>query len=183
MRVPPSLIESCTAASAALSKYSNSMESSSKDHLKPFAHAASNRCFGCGASNPTGMHLEFFIAPDNSVVSFPTVSDIFEGHPGCLHGGVIATLLDEAMSKAVRTLGHAATTRKMEIDYRRPVPSGVEIRVEGRIVRSEQRTHWVEASILNAHGTVLAHGKGLFFQGLPKGKNTGQPHGSPAADQ
>jgi len=34
-----------------------------------------------------------------------TIPDRFEGHPGYLHGGIIATLLDEAMSKAVRARG------------------------------------------------------------------------------
>jgi acyl-coenzyme A thioesterase PaaI-like protein len=78
------------------------MELSSKEHLKPFAHAPQNRCFGCGPANPTGLHLEFLIAPDGAVVSFPAVGENFEGHPGYLHGGIIATLLDEAMSRAVR---------------------------------------------------------------------------------
>ena len=147
------------------------MDLLSKEHLTPIAQAGPNRCFACGAINPTGLHLEFLIAPDNSVVSLPSVNENFEGYPGYLHGGIIATLLDEAMSKAIRALGHSAMTRKMEVDYRRPVPSNVQIRIEGRIVRSEQRKHWVEASILNAHGTVLAHGQGLFIQVLPKPKS------------
>ena len=150
------------------------MDLLSKEPLKPFAHTAQNRCFGCGVINPAGLHLEFLIAPDRSVVSLPVVSENFEGYPGYLHGGIIATLLDEAMSKAVRALGQSAMTRKMEVDYLRPVPSNVQIRIEGRIVRSEHRKYWAEASILNAHGTVLAHGKGLFIQVLPKQKNTGQ---------
>ena len=158
-------------AYAEQSKYSDSMDLLSKEHLKPIAQAGPNRCFACGAINPTGLHLEFLIAPDNSVVSLPSVNENFEGYPGYLHGGIIATLLDEAMSKAIRALGQSAMTRKMEVDYRRPVPSNVQIRIEGRIVRSEQRKHWVEASILNAHGTVLAHGQGLFIQILPKPKN------------
>jgi uncharacterized protein (TIGR00369 family) len=136
------------------------MKVPSIEYLKPLVHTAPNRCFACGPANPIGLHLEFMVAPDGAVVSLPTVSDNFEGHPGYLHGGMIATLLDEAMSKAVRTLGQAAMTRKIEIDYRRPVPSGAPIRIEGRIARSEQSKHWAEASSLNAQGTVLAHGKG-----------------------
>ena len=159
------------------------MDLLSKEHLKPFAHAAQNRCFGCGPINPAGLHLEFLIAPDRSVVSLPAVTENFEGYPGNLHGGIIATLLDEAMSKAVRALGQSAVTRKIEVDYRRPVPSNVQIRVEGRVVRSEHRKYWAEASIANAHGTVLAHGKGLFIQVLPKQKKTGQPQGRPDANR
>ena len=78
------------------------MALSSKEHLTPFAHSASNSCFGCGPANATGLRLEFLLADDGSVVSLPVVPSTFDGHPGYLHGGIIATLLDEAMSKAVR---------------------------------------------------------------------------------
>jgi uncharacterized protein (TIGR00369 family) len=135
-----------------------------QENLTPFAHAAHNRCFGCGPANSTGLHLEFLIAPDGSVVSLPTVPEIFEGNPGYLHGGIIATLLDEAMSKAVRSLGRSAMTRKMDIDFLRPIPSCSPLRIEGRVVRSEGRKHWAEARILNADATVLAQGSGLFIE-------------------
>ena len=95
----------------------------SKEKLTPMIHAAQNRCFGCGQANASGLHLEFLLAEDGSVVSLPTVADTFEGPPGFLHGGVIATLLDEAMSKAVRARGLTAMTRQMEVEYLRPVPS------------------------------------------------------------
>ena len=89
------------------------------------AHAAQNRCFGCGEANPQGLQLEFLLAQDGTVVCPATIPDIFEGHPGFLHGGIIATLLDETMSKAVRARGLTAMTRHMEVDYKRPVPSCV----------------------------------------------------------
>jgi uncharacterized protein (TIGR00369 family) len=95
-----------------------------KEHLEPMAHAAQNRCFGCGPANPGGLHLEFLLAEDGNVVCLVTVPDTFEGPPGYLHGGIISTLLDETMSKAVRAHGFTAMTRQMEIDYLRPVPSG-----------------------------------------------------------
>jgi len=134
------------------------------ENLTPFAHSANNRCFGCGPANQNGMHLEFFRAEDGSLVSFSVIPNTFEGPPGYLHGGVIATLLDEAMSKAVRAQGSTSMTRKLEIDYLRPVPSGSPIRIEGRVVRHEPRKHWSEARILNENGTVLAEAKGLFIE-------------------
>ena len=138
------------------------------EHLTPFAHSANNRCFGCGPANPGGLHIEFFLASDNSVVAQPVISAAFEGHPGYLHGGVIATLLDEAMSKAVRALGKPSMTRKLEVEYLRPVPSSAPLRVEGHVTRNEQRKHWAEAKIMNAEGTVLAQGHGLFIEVPPK---------------
>lgn len=132
-------------------------------HLTPMAHTTGNRCFGCGPANASGLRLEFLLAPDKSVVCLTTVSDLFEGHPGYLHGGIIATLLDETMSKSVRARGFTSMTRHMEIDYRRPVPSCAPLRMEGRVVRTEGRKHWTEARILNAEGSALAQGKGLFI--------------------
>ena len=142
------------------------------ENLTPMAHAAQNRCFGCGQANATGLHLEFLLAEDGSVVCLATIPDNFEGPPGYLHGGIIATLLDEAMSKAVRARGMMAMTRKLEVEYLRPVPSAAPIRMEGRIVSSEGRKHWVQARILNGVGSELALGKGLFIEVKPRTTET-----------
>jgi uncharacterized protein (TIGR00369 family) len=134
------------------------------EHLTPLDHSAQNRCFGCGQANPVGLHLDFFLAEDHSVVGFPAIPDTYEGPAGYLHGGIIATLLDETMSKAVRARGFIAMTRHMEVDYLLPVPSGKPLRLEGRVTHNEGRKHWTEAKILNADGKLLAQGKGLFIE-------------------
>ena len=143
----------------------------SAEKLIPMTHSALNSCFGCGEANLTGLRLEFLLAADGSVVSLPSISESFEGHPGFLHGGIIATLLDEAMSKAVRARGLTSMTRQMEIDYLRPVPSRAPLRIEGRVVRSEDHKHWTEARILNAHDALLAQAKGLFIELRSKPKS------------
>lgn len=137
------------------------------DNLTPLIHAAQNRCFGCGEANPQGLQLEFSIAEDGTVVCPVSVPDRFEGHPGFLHGGIIATLLDETMSKAVRARGLTAMTAHLEVEYRRPVPSCTPIRVEGRILRDEGRKHFADATISDEKSTVLAYGKGVFIQVRP----------------
>jgi uncharacterized protein (TIGR00369 family) len=141
---------------------------SAVENLPPMAHGAQNRCFGCGKANPGGLHLEFQLADDQSVVSLALIPDSFEGPPGYLHGGIIATLLDEAMSKALRASGFTAMTRHMEVDYLRPVPSGAPLRLEGRVTGKDGRKHWAEARILNSEGTALAQGKGLFIEVRPR---------------
>jgi uncharacterized protein (TIGR00369 family) len=135
-----------------------------EEDLKPMAHSAQNRCFGCGQANEAGLRLEFLLKEDGGVVTLPTVGDTFEGHPGYLHGGIIATLLDEAMSKAARARGLVTMTRKLEVEYLRPVPSGAPLRVEGRVMQSEGRKHWIEAEIRDGGGTVLAQAKGVFVE-------------------
>jgi uncharacterized protein (TIGR00369 family) len=135
-----------------------------EENLKPMVHSAQNRCFGCGQANKTGLQLEFLLREGGGVLTRPTVPDRFEGHPGYLHGGVIATLLDEAMSKSARARGLTTMTRKLEVEYLRPVPSGAPLRVEGKVTESDGRRHWIEAEIRDAEGTVLAMGKGLFLE-------------------
>jgi uncharacterized protein (TIGR00369 family) len=152
------------------------------ENLTPLHHTAQNRCFGCGEANATGMHLEFLVAEDGSVVCLPAVPHTFEGPPGYVHGGIIATLLDEAMSKAVRVRGHTAMTRHMEVEYLRPVPSGAPIRIESRLASSEGRKHWAEAKILNAHGVTLATGKGLFVEVRTSRMNAVRPEDRPEID-
>jgi uncharacterized protein (TIGR00369 family) len=138
------------------------------EDLKPLPHSAQNRCFGCGENNPRGLQLQFFLAPDGTVVCPLKVSDLYEGPPGYLHGGILATLLDEAMSKAVRAQGLTAMTRHLEVDYRLPVPSGSQLHMEGRLVRSEGRKHWTEGEIRDSAGRALVRGKGLFVEVKPR---------------
>jgi uncharacterized protein (TIGR00369 family) len=139
-----------------------------EENLTPLAHAAQNRCFGCGQANPMGLHLEFLLAEDQSVVSLPAIPDTFEGPTGYLHGGIIATILDETMSKSIRARGFIAMTRHMEVEYLRPVPSRAQLRLEGHVTHNEGRKHWAEAKILDAEGTTLARGKGLFIEVRPR---------------
>ena len=140
----------------------------SAEELTPFAHKARNTCFGCGPDNPTGLQLKFFVRADGSVVCPATIPERFEGLYNYLHGGIIATLLDEIMSKAVRARGLSGMTRHMEVEYLHPVPSKTPIRLEAHLSHSEGRKHWVHGSVLNERGTVLARGKGLFVELRPR---------------
>jgi uncharacterized protein (TIGR00369 family) len=153
------------------------------EQLKPMTHAAQNRCFGCGQANAAGLRLEFLLAPDGSVVCLPTIPDNFEGPPGFLHGGIVATLLDEAMSKSVRAKGFTAMTRHLEVDYLRPVPSRSPLRIEGRAVQSDGRKHHTEARILDDAGTVLARGKALFIEVSPAINPAGQSKERPVTKE
>jgi len=138
--------------------------------LTPLSHGAQNRCFGCGVASTVGLHLDFAVAPDLAVVASASISDQYEGPPGYLHGGIIATLLDEAMSKANRAHGTTAMTRQMQVEYLHPVPSCTPIQIEGRVLRSEGRKHWTEAHIFAGDGAVLAKATGLFITVHPAPK-------------
>ena len=125
-------------------------------------HSAQNRCFGCGQANPTGLRMEFLLSEDGSMVSRPVVPAAFEGHPGYLHGGIIATLLDEAMSKSNRARSVTAMTRQMDVEYLRPVPLGAPLTLTARHVSASGRRHHCEAQIADSSGQVLATAKAVF---------------------
>src|SRR5271163_4207013 len=86
-------------------------------------HSTTHHCFGCGKDNPNGLHLHFTLDHEAHTASAHVhLSRLFEGPPGHIHGGIIATLMDEAMSKLNRLFGELAMTRHMEVDYLRPAP-------------------------------------------------------------
>ncbi len=87
----------------------------------------------------------------------------FQGPPGHLHGGIIATILDEAMGKVNKLRSVVALTRSMEIDYLKPVPLQQPLLVEAWEMSVEGRRHINTAEIRNQAGEVLARGKGLFI--------------------
>jgi uncharacterized protein (TIGR00369 family) len=138
-----------------------------REQLSPLAHSAQNHCFGCGPASEVGLKLEFSVTLANEVVCFAQISNHYEGPPGYLHGGIIATILDEAMSKSNRAHGKTAMTRQMQVEYLRPVPSNAPIRIEGKLTRLEGRKLFTEARILNPEGVTLASATALFLVVTP----------------
>ena len=126
-----------------------------------------NHCFGCGSENPEGLHLTFTVDandPENlTATATVNLTRLHEGPPGYIHGGIIATLMDEAMSKLNRPLNVLAMTRHMEVDYLRPCPLGVELTLTGRHIRREGRKIHHSAELAHPDGTVLARAKGFFL--------------------
>ena len=110
------------------------------------------------------MGLKFYVDEDGLVLCRFTLEKRFEGPPGYAHGGIIATLLDEAMSKANRYRGVYAMTRHMEIDFLRPVSLGVELLLEGHSASEDGRKHSCSAELRDQAGHLLATGRGLFVE-------------------
>lgn len=125
-----------------------------------------NHCFGCGTLNPRGLHLHFEFdtanAEEISASAQIQLTKTHQGPPGYVHGGIIATLLDESMSKLNRLLDVVAMTRHMEVDYLRPVPIDAELTITSRHVRRDGRKIFHAAEIVGPDGNVLARGKALF---------------------
>lgn len=134
------------------------------DHDVSSAMWPRDGCFGCGPANPHGLHLNFALAPGGkSYVCEFSLDEHFVGPPGHAHGGIIATILDEAMGKANKLKSKIALTRQMQVDYLRPVPLRQPLVVEGRIVRTRGRVLYNLGELRNAKGDVLARSRGKFL--------------------
>jgi acyl-coenzyme A thioesterase PaaI-like protein len=124
-----------------------------------------NGCFGCGGANARGMHLAF--EKDEQAKRIRgrfSLGAEYQGGPGFVHGGIIATLLDEVMGKVGRFRDVRTVTAELQIEYLRPVPVEEEFVVEGWEVEKKGRNLFHAGEIRSASGAVLARGKGRFVE-------------------
>src|ERR1700674_5813736 len=122
---------------------------------------AANKCFGCGGDNAGGMKLTF--EQDNvnrKIVGRFVLGERYQGGGGFAHGGIIATLLDEAMGKVCRFRNVRAVTAEFTVEYLKPLNVQNEIIVEGREMEVKGRNLFMTGEVRNEAGEVLAGGRG-----------------------
>ena len=133
-------------------------------HETPHLKQQKNHCFVCGPNNREGMRLKFTLDEERQTfVCRFRLSKRYTGPPGHCHGGIIATILDDAMGKVNKLRHVVALTKEMTVEYLKPVPLHKPLRVEGREVSVEGRQHINTAQIFNEKGEVLARSKGIFI--------------------
>ena len=141
-----------------------------------------NPCFGCGGANPRGMRLAFETDDERQrIVGRFRLGEEYQGGSGFLHGGIIALLLDEVMSKATRFHSVSAVTAELRVEYKRPIAANAEIVVEGFVARREGRQLYHEGEIRNEAGELLARGEGRFVI-VDRAKYQAQASGQGRAD-
>jgi uncharacterized protein (TIGR00369 family) len=117
-------------------------------------------CFAC--SNPSGLNLRFVHTKDGAMTRC-TIPGTYCGFDGLVHGGIIATLLDETSCWAIfARLGRLGVTREMTTRFIKPVLIGAELAVTARIVSHDPRTAMVHATICDAAGDVLAEAESAW---------------------
>lgn len=113
-----------------------------------------DRCYVCGGKNPNGLGVAFAIAKETrSIHALFTPSDAHQGFEGIVHGGILSSLLDEAMAKLAFSLGVPAVTAEMTVKFRQPASPGQELRVTGRLIEESHGLIRAEAKI--ERGPVL----------------------------
>jgi len=119
-------------------------------------------CFVCGPENPIGLKLDFACHENNAIAWFDSPV-CFEGYQGVIHGGIIATILDEAMAKIILSQDLAAVTADMNIRYRNPLPVGHRVRVSGEITLQKSRTIHAKAFLADENGVIYAESTAVYI--------------------
>ncbi len=124
-----------------------------------------NKCFVCGTDNPGGLHLKFQIDPKAQRLRTTFVpSDIYQGWDGIVHGGILSTLLDEAVAKLAYELGYGAVTVKLTVTFRRPAKIHQPLHVFGQLNRITNRVIEGYSRIEDDEGNLVAEGEARLIR-------------------
>lgn len=120
-------------------------------------------CFACGKDNPISLGLKFKTISENKVVAEFNPKDEHQGYKGIIHGGIVSTLLDEAMVSAIAANGVEAVTAELNVRFKGEIRLGEKLRIEGYIKKQKSRLIFTEGIILNKDGEVKAKAKAKFM--------------------
>jgi acyl-coenzyme A thioesterase PaaI-like protein len=127
------------------------------------------RCYGCGVSQPAGLHMTFSVGDDVRVVSEFVVTADHEGAPGLAHGGILTAALDETQATLLWLLRMPAVTARLETDFVAPVPVGSIVRIEARCLGLADRKIYTSAEGVlvaasgDTDGTLALRSAALFI--------------------
>lgn len=122
-----------------------------------------SNCFVCGEKNIHGLNAKFYYDGEKAFTEI-IASDKFEGYRNIFHGGVIASLLDEVMIKAILANGIYAVTREMTIKYLSPVKIGDKLLFSGKILKSKGRLIITEGEVSDQSGNQYAVSSGKYIK-------------------
>lgn len=114
-------------------------------------------CFGCAPGNNRGLRLRFTYRQQEARATVKLDRD-YESFPGVLHGGVVSTILDESMGRAIFwSLGTPAVTVSLRVRFVSPMETGKIYVVRGRVTQPAGELVRAEAQLTSRdESTVLA---------------------------
>ena len=127
----------------------------------------SKMCLVCGLKNPFGLHTSFFELDNNELLAVFKPRREHQSYPGRLHGGIISTILDETIGRAIMIQSEGdiwGVTVDLQIRFKKPVPLDEELRVIGRITKDSNRFFEGTGELLLQDGTVAATGHGKYLK-------------------
>ena len=125
-----------------------------------------NRCFACGQENPFGLQVNPDITPDGTRVKIEcTPPGHFQGWANVIHGGILSTLLDEAITYVgIASFDGPAVTAQLEVRFKKPAMAGDKLIVIANRVKMGKRLIEVEAHIDSESGERVVEGSGKVMR-------------------
>lgn len=129
----------------------------------------SRHCFVCGVENHYGLKLAFYTQGEE-VICDHVVPEHYNGYPGVVHGGVVASMLDEMLGRVFMIGDHDRFmyTAKMTTRYRKPVPTEQPLRLVARAVKDRGRVAESKAELYGPQGELLAEAEALLVSLPPE---------------
>lgn len=128
-------------------------------------------CVVCGSENPKGLQIGFR-SNETGVHADWTPTGDWESFQGTIHGGIITTVLDEAMSKAIMGHNWDALTAEIRVRFRKRVSPGDALHIHGWVVARKGRRIQTEATLKTAAGVECAHAWAAFLAPAPTPDNS-----------
>lgn len=128
--------------------------------VRAFAHPG---CIVCSPANPLGLNLEFTLGADGVVEGTFASSTLHQGYPGLLHGGVVAALLDGAMTNCLFARGRRGVTAELRVRYRGGIAAGQRLTVRAWEEGSRHGLHKLRSELLQ-EGEVKAVATAKFME-------------------
>lgn len=128
----------------------------------------SKHCFICGRENPVGLKMDFYTIASGMCRSELSVPPQYEGYPGVVHGGILASILDETGGRAcMEDPNHFMVTAQLNVRFRKPVPTDVPVIAIGTAGERRGRVSHAHSEIQNLKGDVLAEAE-LVLVDIPE---------------
>jgi uncharacterized protein (TIGR00369 family) len=122
-------------------------------------------CFVCGKKNTAGLQLEFGqnaqSGETEARVAFPVQ---LQGWRSTVHGGLLATVLDETMIKAAAAAGFKCVTAEITVKFKKPAMTGIPYLAAGKVLETRGRIVSAAGRICDADGQVFAAATGKLFK-------------------
>ena len=125
----------------------------------------SRGCFVCGQANPLGLHLCSRVEPESGVVSIDfTPKPEHEGFAGIVHGGITATVVDEAMTWAATWRARRfCVCAELTVRLRAQIRSDQSHHIEAAVDFSRPTMVETAAKITDARGKLVATATGKYM--------------------
>ncbi len=109
--------------------------------------------------------MRFYDTAAGEVTVETTVPDQYQSYPGVVHGGIVASLVDEALGRVHMGLAvnpRFMFTAKLSVNYRKPVPIGKPIKIVAHAVKSKRRSAFSVAEVYGPDGELLVDAEAVL---------------------